>query len=220
MEHNSHTYNASDTFSGGTRFETPPDAQQADQQCLGFPRSFQTIRNKHCTLKHLAALYNILCNPPSPRIMIQFYSLLNNQSSWYRIVNQQPTVKPIALFPERFCPWKASGLKIINGITNRNETCIQKWQNQGDFCISRKTDIQEIQILHRPGLIRFYSAFETIIPGTNGRCVTQYWTLSTSGVLISSIKCLKTQLLPYTTLCVSIGKTNSMSLRRLLGVPR
>jgi len=95
--------------------------------------------DKYCTFKRLAALSTILCNPPSQHITIKFYSMLNNQSNWYRVVNQQPTAQPIALFPEGFCPRKASDLKIINGITNRNETCIQKWQNQGDFCISRKT---------------------------------------------------------------------------------
>lgn len=89
-------------------------------------------------------------------------------------------------------------------------------------------NIQEIQILHRPGPTYIYSAFETTIPdlvtlditGTNDSCITQYWNLSTSEVLISPTKYLKTQFLPYTALCVSIGKTDSMSRRRLLGVPR
>lgn len=59
--------------------------------------------------------------------------------------------------------------------------------------------------MHRPGPKYLYS-FETTIPdlvalyitGTNVSCFTQYWNLSTSEVLISSIKYLQT----HSTLCL------------------
>jgi hypothetical protein len=96
------------------------------------------------------------------------------------------------------------------------------------FASHAKQTYRKLRFCTGLDLYIFYSAFETTIPDfatlditeTNVSCVTQYWILSTSEVPISSVKYLKTQFLPNTALCVSIGKTNSMSRRRLLGVPR